>query len=216
VAAVAPTPSDTAPPSPTAIATTAAVPDALDVTCTPTGTTVGSSRVAVRDDGVHFQVRNTSGESRGFDVDGVGGQNAPDAEGTVVWALPTGVARIWCGPSAASEADWISVEVVDPSGFYIPDTVEYGSEVVHGSTDYTEDAKGRKGDPVAIARQQITGLRAGDQVGRAGYRRSDEPKVRVVRDGKVVAVGTYTSDGAGGWLIGDTTACADAGLGWGS
>ena len=214
--AVAPTPSDSPPPSPTANATNAALPDAVEVTCTATGTTIGTSRVAVQEDGVHFLVRNASGESRGFDIDGVGGENAPDTEGTLVRAVPIGVARIWCGPPAASEADWISIEVLDPSGFYIPDKVECGSEAVNGSIDYVEGAKGRKGDPVAIARQQITGLRAGDEVGRAGYRRSDAPEVRVVRDGKVVAVATYASDGAGGWLIGDTTACTGTGLGWGS
>ena len=191
------------------------LPSILEVTCTPAGTVAGSSRVAVQRDGVHIRVRNTSGASRTFEIDGIGGGNAPDTEEIQVWALPISDARVWCGPSAATSSDWIPVVVVDPSGFHVRDQLDCSSGTA-GSVDHVEGARGSKGDPVAVARRQITGLRDDDVVERAGYTGSDEPKVRVTRGGMVVAVGSYLSDGHGGWLITSTTSCAGSGLGWGS
>ena len=148
-------------------------------------------------------------------IDGVGSDDASGPQQNQVWLLPTGPARVWCGDTdPASSEDWIDIELVDPDGYYIADVVDCAS--ASGATiDYVNNAKGPHGDPIAVARRQIKGLRDGDLVERAGYVGGPGTKVRVVRDGHVVAVGSYSSDHAGGWLIDMTTVCGGSGLTWG-
>jgi hypothetical protein len=217
---VAPVPTATSAPSATASASPPATaiahaPAAAEVECTATGTTVTTDLVAAQRDGVHFHVRNTSGANPAFQIDGVGGDNTPASVGTLVFPLQLGPARIWCGPSdTPTDADWVTVTVVDPKGVFVPDTLTCGT-VSHQSIDYGADAKGKKGDPVAIARSTITGLRPGDTVERAGYPAAEERKVRVVHDGQIAAVGTYFSDQHGGWLLGSVDECAGSTIRWG-
>jgi hypothetical protein len=206
-------PSASAAPSPAG--SPASAPAALDVECTATGTTVATARVAAQPDGVHFRVRNTSGGSPAFEIDGIGGDNTPASEGTLVWPLPTGTARIWCGPSDPTAADWVAVTVVDPAGVFVPDKVACAS-VADANVDYAQGAKGEHGDPIAIARRHIEGLEPGDTVERAGYPATAEREVRVVRNGTIAAVGTYLSDEQGGWLLSSTATCAGTGIRWGA
>ena len=221
VATPAPSVSPTPVPTPTPVPSAAPpatpegeAPDVLAVTCTPTGTEAASSRVAVQPDGVHILIRNASGGAPLFEIDDVGGSGAPDDAEERVWELPVGVARIRCEPDTAqSEVPWITVQVVDPNGFYVPDRPDCAA-VSAATLDYAAGARGPAGDPVDVARDQITGLRAGDEVGPAGYVARDSKKVRVVRDGTVIAVGNYHPDGAGGWLLGEIETCSDAGLAW--
>jgi hypothetical protein len=210
-ATVAPTASPTTTPS----ATAGVVASVLEVTCTASGTEIGASQVAAQRDGVHIDIANSTGERRLFAIDEVGGSNVPRTGVMMTQQMPTGSARIQCGPADGSSRDWVAIEVVDPDGHYVPDEVDCRS-VVSGSIDYVSDATGPKGKPVGVARRQITGLQADDQVERAGYAKASNPKVRVVRDGSVVAVGSYFSDHAGGWLISDTTVCKGSGLKWGA
>ena len=211
--ATAATPGVTDLASPSQAPTEAApAPAALDVTCTTTGTIVATDRVAAQPDGVRFHVRSVEA-GRAFEIDGVGGDNAPSPSGTLVWPLAPGTIRIWCGPSEPAETDWIAVEVVDPLGIYVPLSLTCSS-ASHGSIDYAEGARGERGDPVAIARRHLTGLRPGDTVERAGYPATAERKVRVLRDGSIAWVGTFISDGKGGWLLGATDTCAGVDLGW--
>ena len=198
-------------PSPTTT-DAAPAPAALDVACTATGTTVATDRVAAQPDGVRFHV--TSPEAgRAFDIDGVGGDNAPSPSGTLVFPIAPGTVRIWCGPSEPSETDWVTIEVVDPLGVYVPVSMTCTTGA-HGSFDFVEGARGERGDPVAIARRHLDGLRPGDSVERAGYPATDERKVRVMRDGSIAWVGTFISDGKGGWLLGATDTCGGVEFGW--
>jgi hypothetical protein len=206
-------------PSPDAspIATRAAAPSALRVDCTETGTSVVTDSVATQPDGVHFLVRSVA-RGRAFQIDGVGGDNAfastelPPEE-TLVWAVPPGPIRIWCGPTDPAEADWVAVQVIDPMSTYVPVELTCAS-AAHGSNDYGAGARGEQGEPVAITRRHLRGLRPGDAVEHAGYPATAERKVRVVRDGAIAAVATYVPDGHGGWLIGSTDICAGTGISW--
>jgi hypothetical protein len=188
------------------------VSNVLTVTCTPTGTQADSARAALQRDGLHVHIRNTSGADRVFEVEDVGGDNAPSVDGTQVWRVPTGTARFSCGPP---RSDPVTVEIVDPAGFYVSDTLDCPG-AASSALDYGAGTQGPKGDVLVVARGQIHGLRGGDRVERAGYVQSTEgPRVRVVRDGKAVAAAAYDSDGAGGWLLTTTSVCDGTGIAWG-
>ena len=85
-----------------------------------------------------------------------------------------------------------------------------------GSIDHTADARGPQGSVLAVAQQQIEGLRPADRVELASVSGADTATIRVVRDGTVIAIGIYDTDGAGGWLISTTITCSGAGITWGS
>ena len=188
---------------------TGAVSNVLTVTCTPTGTEADSLRAAIQQDGLHVHIRNTSGTDRTFDIEGVGGDSAP-VDGLQVWRLSTGTTRFSCGPAGS---DPVAVELVDPAGYYVSDAIDCAS-ATSANFDHVENADGPKGDLLGVARQQIKGLRIGDQVEPAGYVGSLEPRVRVVNDGTTVAVAGYRSDGADGWLLTNTSVCAGSGISW--
>ena len=143
---------------------TGAVSNVLTVTCTPTGTEADSLRAAIQQDGLHVHIRNTSGTDRTFDIEGVGGDSAP-VDGLQVWRLSTGTTRFSCGPAGS---DPVAVELVDPAGYYVSDAIDCAS-ATSANFDHVENADGPKGDLLGVARQQIKGLRIGDQVEPAGY-----------------------------------------------
>ena len=82
--------------------------------------------------------------------------------------------------------------------------------------DYVAGAKGSPGTPVDVVRAYLgerDRLRPGDVLERAGYRDADEPAlVRLVRDGRVVALFSLIGDGDAGWLLSQTDACTGVGL----
>jgi hypothetical protein len=194
--------------------TGAAASAELAVECTATGTAVATDTVAVQLDGVHFRVRSAA-DGRAFAVDGVGGDNAPFPTGSLIFAVPPGDIRIWCGPKEPTDADWVAIHVVDPGGLYAADQLSCASGT-HGSIDYAEGARGQPGDPIAVARSQLQGMRPADIVESAGYPATAVRKVRVIRDSEIIAVGTYQPDGQGGWLLGGVETCSDAGIQWGT
>ncbi len=181
------------------------VSNVLTVTCTATGTDADAERAALQPDGLHVHIRNTSGTERAFDVEDIGGDNAPSVEGLQVWPVPVGTARFSCGPEGSEP---VAVEIVDPAGYFVSDVLDCAAST--STVDYAARTEGPKGDVLIVARNQISGLRPGDRVERAGFARSTEPRVRVVRDGKPIAVVAYTSDGGGGWLRGMTSVCDGA------
>ena len=190
----------------------ATAPLEVAVECTSTGTTVATDTVAVQLDGVHFRVSSAE-EGRGFQVDGVGGDNAPFPSGTLIWAVPPGDIRIWCGPDQPTNADWVTIHAIDPGGLYAADTLSCASGT-HGLIDYAQGARGEGGDPIAIAQRQVLGRRPSDIVEGAGYPATEQRKVRVTRDGAIIAIGTYQPDGRGGWLLGSIETCGDSGIQW--
>ena len=212
VAPASPSGPSSAEPSPSGSAP--AAPSVLEVECTATGTTVASDTVAVQPDGVHVHVRSVA-DDRSFQIDGVGGESAPAPEGDLLWTMPPGDIRIWCGPTDPTESDWVAIRVVDPVGIYVSTQLVCPS-VTSGVLDYGLGAQGQRGDPVVIAREALRGLRPGDTVEPAGYPVTSERSVRIMRGGEIAAVGTYRGDGNGGWLLSTTAICGDTGISWGA
>ena len=218
--ATPPTPSTPSPPSrssgPASPAATAPAPSTgdpatLGVQCTATGTTLASDRVAAQPDGVHFRVASVE-PGRAFQIDGIGGENA---EGELVWEIPPGPARLWCGPLPdVGDHDWVPVDVVDPLGLY--SNVKLACASVALTLDYPGGTRGEVGDPVVIARRHLLGLRPGDVVDAGGYPAARQRKVRVMRAGTPVAVATYASDDRGGWILSGTEVCNGSNVRFGS
>jgi len=186
------------------------IDDVLDVVCLPSGTSIATPRVAAQANGVHVHIVNASGTRRiGFEVHGFGGGSVPRVKGTRVWDVPPGVVGVRCLPFDQDDSPWVVVEVRDPSGFFVPDRITCAGVVAGGSFDGVAGARGEDGEPVDLTRHRYAAISAGDVVERAGYRRPDERKIRVVRDGVVEIVDTYESDGAGGWRLRGSSVCQD-------
>jgi len=171
--------------------------------------------VVVRRDGLHIRIRNANGPHQGFAIEGVsGGKLAKMVEMQVATVAP-GTIRVQCDVSSSDAAPppWVSIEVLDPHGYFVPDVLTCGA-ATGTIVDYATMSGGSKGDVVAIARSQIKGRIRGDTVERAGYVGAAQPKVRVVRHGTLLAVGTYMPDRAGGWLIDSTNVCSGSGIRW--
>ena len=119
---------------------------------------------------------------------------------------------------AVFQLDYASFEVVtDDSGYKSAELECSGGEWVQsGGPEYIGGVKGKKGDPVEMVRRRFSKhIKEGDVVEVAGYPEistsqiaGDSRYVRVVRDGKVVAVMEYFREG-GGWLEGAYSACED-------
>ncbi|MGE5460341.1 MAG: hypothetical protein ACM3WR_06925 [Solirubrobacterales bacterium] len=171
-----------------------------------------SSAVRPQPDGVHVLVTNTSDMDLSFQWD-LGGDNAPIGAHELVLELPPGTAQVRCqDPSkdAGLPGGYAALRIVDPDGVYVPMELAC-SEVTGWSADFAPGAIGDP-DPVQSAKEHVKGLEPGDVVESAGYPDSEIPHVRVVRDGEVVAVLEYFSDGQGGWLESGGSTCID-GLG---
>ena len=208
-------PSVAASPSPAASPSASpaqAAPSALAVDCTDTGTTAATDSVSIQADGVHFQVHSVA-TGRAFTVGDIAADNAPSPDGVLVFPLTPGTVQIWCGPTDPTDADWVTVHVVDPTGIYVPAELTCASGS-HGTIDYVAGAHGVRGDLVANTRKHLRGLRPGDVVEAAGYRATQERKVRVTRGGEIILVATYTPDDYGGWLLGGTNICEGSGITW--
>jgi hypothetical protein len=76
-----------------------------------------------------------------------------------------------------------------------------GGMAVSGIGDYAPGAEGKEADPVEQTRRAFSGqIRKGDRVGlSATPQRGDQRTVRVVREGRTVALIVYRRAG-GGWL----------------
>ncbi|MFN2390096.1 MAG: hypothetical protein ABR575_10905 [Actinomycetota bacterium] len=184
-------------------------PDVAEVVCEPGGVTrIETPEVTAQRDGVHFHIINRTGIHAGFSFEdpagGGGGENAPADDGILVIPLSPGTARVGCPDHDAERpSDTLEpIEVIDEQGFFVEDTLDCaGGMGVSGSGSFAPDARGEKGDPVEIARDQLANrLRPDDELRRAGYVTEDEATVAVVRDGETVAVVHFFDDGYGGWL----------------
>ena len=133
---------------------------------------------------------------------------------TVSTLLGTGTYQVACRAGATDEVLPVRapLEIIDPSGLWLEDRLTCPDRVI-GITDYVEGAEGERGDLIAALRRHVTGLRADDLVTRAGYPVSQNRKVRVVREGRVVAVATYEPAGPDAWLLGVFAVCGSSGIG---
>jgi hypothetical protein len=187
--------------------------------CDETGTiSPSTSAVIAQPDGVHVAVTNTGGSPVSFSVE-LGGDGAAPGERTeAVWQLPPGETQVTCsvivegGPGVASSA---SLNVVDPNGYFVPTHLDCaGGEAYGEAPAYAEGATGVAGDPIQVVRDHVSGLEFDDAVERAAYPESQEPVVRIVRDGATVGLVTLFDDGHGGWLVSSIEGCSGTQFGW--
>jgi hypothetical protein len=186
------------------------------IVCTQEGTRVLTPRVEAQPDGVHFVIDNRleadTGYSAEFPEGGGMGENAPKGESEHVKSFPPGKVRIGCYESRENpEPDYGTLEVVEGESGYKSTELECPSGMAVGGEDgyYAPGAKGEKGNPVDMTRRRFSEeIEEGDVVEVAGYPESrGERTVRVVREGRVVAVIEYLRE-SGGWLGGGYSACA--------
>ena len=185
------------------------------VICGPGGTRVLTPRVEARPGGVHFVIDNRFETEAGYSVEypegGGEGYSVPRGESEHVGDFPPGKVRIGCEkpPVDGTDIDYGALEVVDPDGVYKPVELECkGGMAVSGGPQYAAGVKGKRGDLVEITRRSFSDhVRDGDQVKLAGYTESrDYRTVRVVRDGRVIAIVVYGREGKG-WLQDRYEAC---------
>jgi hypothetical protein len=202
-------------PVPTAPSTVA------EFTCDATGTISPSSlAVHAQPDGVHVAVTNLADERISFTVGGsestmyvVGDGGAdPGERKEIVLGLPPGDADVSCvlGSKGGIDTSPIAdLRVADPTGSYVPIGMDCPM-----SSQAPDDATSFRGDLVEVARQHLSGLEFDDVVERVGYPSGDEPVVRVVRNGNVVALATFQDDAQGGWLVDTVVTCVNVLIGW--
>jgi hypothetical protein len=198
--------------------------DVAEFICGESGTIAPSSvAVDARADGVHIAVTNTGDAPVSFSVASfeapryvLGDDGAePGERKETVWQLPPGEASVSCGLVSDGGADTsrtADLHVDDPTGSYVP--VGMACPRASQSSDHAADPEGIQGGPVEIARQKLSGLEFDDRVEGVGYPESSSPIVRVIRDGNVVALATFTSDGQGSWLIESLDVCVNVPIAW--
>ncbi len=208
-------PSDSPGPNSTADSSqSASASDRLEVVCDRATIMVDIPVVIAQDDGVRVEVVNAGNTVLDLTIEHT--QDGPLVSESVakagialVESVPPGSYLVSCGGPP------IAFTIVDPKDLYVSSALACdvaGGSGTSGSIDYAPDAVGPRGRLVDVARSELRGLRAGDQVERAGYPAGAEHLIRVVRDRRTVAALSYADDGQGGWLLMGSLACAGSGL----
>jgi hypothetical protein len=186
------------------------------IVCDRDGTRVLTPKVEAQPDGVHFVIDNRLKADTGYSVefpDGGGmGENAPKGKSEHVEPFPPGKVRIGCYESREDlDLDYGTLKISEGESGYKSTKLECPSGMAVGGEDgvYARGAKGEKGDPVELVRRRFSEeIESGDVVEVASYPKSREQRtVRVVREGRVVAVVEYFRE-SGGWLDSGYSACA--------
>ena len=201
-------------------------PDVARVVCDQDGTRLLTSQVRPHADGVHIRIDSRlAPEDVSFAVGEIGGS---EAAGEQVWPIPPGPVEIGCWESFAEEPDYVSLEVVDPQRLYVPAELECleavgssGGGVASSGGSYGKAPEGDPRDPVEIAREFFESafgpLGEGDVVEPAGYPEAEIRQVRLVRDGRTVAVAEYADasfaggEKGSGWIGEGYQACSSLG-----
>jgi hypothetical protein len=195
-------------------ADTSAITAAVVVTCGPGAPILGSNSVRVLPGGVRFVVTGTVGWALGISSDRGNESILLERSPMVITTtsvLP-GDAEVSCAdPSLPATTPGTPLRIEDPAGLYRP--IAPGPSAgacVSGSLSYGPNATGRHGDPVALTRAVVSGIKPQDVVERGGYP-AEQGSVRIVRAGEVIGSLRFDSDGAGGWLLIDSTLCDGVG-----
>ncbi len=199
-----------------ASAPVAAPPATAVVVCGPQGASVETPEVAASPDGVHVEIRNETGTEQAIHVEaGESGQGEGVPPGTQerVWALPPGPVTVTCFDPAVEPAEQAAAtfEVVDPDGLWVPTGLDC-AEVTGSVLDYMAGAPGVQGDPADVARASSeVDVARDDVVELAGYPEADGgATVRVLRDGRAIALVGLAPSEDGGWLVTTVSRCADS------
>lgn len=193
-----------------------ALPDTVAVACADDAAApaLDTDRVRASAEGVRFVVTGPVGWVLGVTTDrGHESVQLSASPESITLRVPPGDVGISCAdPSLPEIGPAAPLAVEDPDGWYRAAEPEAaGGDCASINATPAMGAAGAKGDPVALARMALAGLRAGDVVERAGYP-VDTGTVRVVRGGVVIGRLTYLADGQGGWLLVSSTMCRGLGL----
>jgi hypothetical protein len=188
----------------------AKLPSEFTLTCGVDGSaSVSATAVQARPDGVHFRVVNEYDEPVS-----VGGMDAD--RGTTRWTVveAPGPFKLSCWPfsqhGSGNEPAGPAVQVVDPSGLWVPSKLECPGGSMMGSADDSGATSG-KPPPLEAAREAIQGLQPTDTIELAGYPEQENAPVVVIRDDKVIA--SYGFEESGGqWSVAGGSVCTDMGL----
>jgi hypothetical protein len=208
--------------SPTDVAEEAT--DVAVVRCEPSGTWVQPAAVSVRSDGVRLSIDNRADRKLSV-YTRIAGAIGPLTQvdvgvtDTVSTSRP-GSWELLCLAGNAyptEQSPWVGLEVVDPEGLWVSDVLE--CDVIAAShPDYAEDFEGgtpagQTGDPVELSRDSIAGagflVLEDDVLERAGYPEAESVHVRVVRDGRVVAIGSWQAADERRWIDRGAEYCDD-------
>ncbi len=190
------------------------IPTTARVVCGKDGARAVTPRVEARRDGVHYAVENRYGTDAGYAMEtseGGAGGNLPKGGIERVGDFPPGEVRIGCDepPLDGLKVEFVTLQVLEGESGYKPVELECaGGMAVGGGPQYAPGTKGKKGEPVELARRAFADkIREDDVVETAGYPESRGLRnVRVVSDGRVVAVVVFARH-RGGWLQDNYTAC---------
>jgi hypothetical protein len=190
------------------------------VECGPSGANVLTPEVRPQRDGVHLDVTNTSPGAVMFQV------TVPESGGFVQRAesgvnsftssdLGPGAYEVRCYPESVldpSSEPAASLRITDQDGVWKDDTVACPNDEPAQSVVYdpVPGATGEQTPPEEIARRELgKTVHEGDVVEIGGYPDAENPVVRVVRDGHVVAVVYLVRVGEGGILVQHLTSCPE-------
>jgi hypothetical protein len=198
--------------------------DVAAVRCEPSGTWGQPEAVSVRSDGVHLSIDNRTDRKVSVytriagavgpltEVD-VGVTETVSTSGPGSWELLCLAGNAY----PTEQGPWVGLEVVDAEGLWVSDVL--GCDVIAAShPDYREDFEGgtpigRPGDPVDLSRVSITSagfpVLEDDVLERAGYPEAESVHTRVVRDGRVVAIGRWQAADDGRWIDRGAEYCDD-------
>jgi len=198
--------------------------DVAAVRCEPSGARVQPEAVSVRSDGVHLSIDNRTDRKQSVymriagaigpltEVD-VGVTETVSTSGPGSWELLCVAGNAY----PTEQSPWVGLEVVDPEGLWVSDVLEC-DEIAASHPDYREDfdggtPAGQTGDPVELSRASITAagfpVLEGDVIERAGYPEAESVHTRVVRDGRVVAIGRWQAADDGRWIDRGAEYCDD-------
>ncbi len=199
-------------------------PSVAEIVCERDGTTsVLTPKVQPQRDGVHLRVDNRTGREMELAVQGethshAASEYGPPGTTSLVSSIAPGEVRVYCAdlndpPEVPGPSD--DLIIVDPQGLWVPRELDCRAPAGGGETGTMSviydfpTAPGERGDPAELARSHFGWADSGDIIEPAGYPEADDggPLIRVVRDGRVVAIASYAADGQGGWLLGYEELC---------
>ena len=186
------------------------LPNVARIVCTADGTRLLTPAVRPRSDGVHVILSQRGGAAATLSTDQAGGWK-PGPKPFVV-TLPPGRANLGCMTMADWNADpprhrgWVTLQVVDQDDRWVDDH-PVGGSCSQSSIDYAPTAAGHPESQLAREARHALDARPGDDVERAGYPRQQPIEYRLVRDGRVVALARFASDGHGRWLLDGVQKC---------
>ena len=187
--------------------------DVVEVTCRKDGTArISPSKVTAAPDGVHVVVDNRTGEYVSL-VDLV--VETEDAQATLVSQAAPGKVDVGCWLHSLHQGGGnpatLPLRVEDPAGLWKDPALECAPDDTIGdiTSDFFGNAEGDQRSPEEIVRG-MKGVRASDVVERAGYPDAAEPRTRVVRDRKTVALAGFQATEDGGVQMGMFESCSAA------